>query len=105
MSNTAGVLAGVFGTAATGYILKNGSWDEVPSSLTLSVHTPKIDIITPQGGSSCPDLVRAVVPRLYLVVARIARVDPGSCLSVRWSDHIITGHSDRPSRPAAVSDM
>ena len=31
MSNTAGVLAGVFGTAATGYILKNGSWDEVPS--------------------------------------------------------------------------
>ena len=29
MSNTAGVLAGVFGTAATGYILKNGSWDEV----------------------------------------------------------------------------
>ena len=29
MSNTAGVLAGVLGTAATGYILKNGSWDEV----------------------------------------------------------------------------
>ena len=29
MSNTAGVLAGVFGTAATGYILKTGSWDEV----------------------------------------------------------------------------
>jgi len=29
MSNTAGVLAGVLGTAATGYILKNGTWDEV----------------------------------------------------------------------------
>ncbi|GAQ83470.1 phosphate transporter [Klebsormidium nitens] len=29
MSNTAGVLAGVLGTAATGYILQNGSWDEV----------------------------------------------------------------------------
>ena len=29
MSNTAGVLAGVLGTATTGYILKNGSWDEV----------------------------------------------------------------------------
>ena len=29
MSNTAGVLAGVFGTAATGYILKHGTWDEV----------------------------------------------------------------------------
>ena len=26
---TAGVLAGVFGTAATGYILKHGTWDEV----------------------------------------------------------------------------
>jgi hypothetical protein len=25
----AGVLAGVFGTAATGYILKHGTWDEV----------------------------------------------------------------------------
>jgi MFS transporter, ACS family, solute carrier family 17 (sodium-dependent inorganic phosphate cotransporter), other len=29
MSNTAGVLAGVLGTAATGLILQNGSWDEV----------------------------------------------------------------------------
>ncbi|CAN4125654.1 unnamed protein product [Withania somnifera] len=29
LSNTAGVLAGVFGTAATGYILQKGSWDEV----------------------------------------------------------------------------
>eukprot|EP00884_Botryococcus_braunii_P011165 jgi/Botrbrau1/20049/Bobra.200_1s0054.1 len=29
MSNTAGVLAGVLGTGATGYILKNGTWDEV----------------------------------------------------------------------------
>lgn len=29
MSNTAGVLAGVFGTAATGYILKHGTWDDV----------------------------------------------------------------------------
>ncbi|KAI8112410.1 hypothetical protein M9434_003733 [Picochlorum sp. BPE23] len=29
MSNTAGVLAGVLGTAATGYILQNGSWDDV----------------------------------------------------------------------------
>ncbi|KAJ9543451.1 hypothetical protein OSB04_023158 [Centaurea solstitialis] len=29
LSNTAGVLAGVFGTAATGYILQHGSWDEV----------------------------------------------------------------------------
>ncbi|KAL3693921.1 hypothetical protein R1sor_007572 [Riccia sorocarpa] len=29
MSNTAGVLAGVFGTAATGYILQHGSWDDV----------------------------------------------------------------------------
>ncbi|KAD3069122.1 hypothetical protein R6Q59_016889 [Mikania micrantha] len=29
LSNTAGVLAGVFGTAATGYILQNGSWDDV----------------------------------------------------------------------------
>jgi MFS transporter, ACS family, solute carrier family 17 (sodium-dependent inorganic phosphate cotransporter), other len=29
MSNTAGVLAGVFGTAATGYILKTGTWDDV----------------------------------------------------------------------------
>eukprot|EP00238_Polyblepharides_amylifera_P006252 CAMPEP_0196579640 /NCGR_PEP_ID=MMETSP1081-20130531/23921_1 /TAXON_ID=36882 /ORGANISM="Pyramimonas amylifera, Strain CCMP720" /LENGTH=390 /DNA_ID=CAMNT_0041899281 /DNA_START=732 /DNA_END=1904 /DNA_ORIENTATION=+ len=29
ISNTAGVLAGVLGTAATGYILQNGSWDEV----------------------------------------------------------------------------
>lgn len=26
---TTGVLAGVFGTAATGYILKHGTWDEV----------------------------------------------------------------------------
>jgi ACS family sodium-dependent inorganic phosphate cotransporter len=30
LSNTAGVLAGVLGTAATGYILqRSGSWDEV----------------------------------------------------------------------------
>ena len=29
MSNTAGVLAGVLGTAATGMILKSGSWDDV----------------------------------------------------------------------------
>eukprot|EP00252_Welwitschia_mirabilis_P022890 TRINITY_DN6324_c0_g1_i1.p1 TRINITY_DN6324_c0_g1~~TRINITY_DN6324_c0_g1_i1.p1 ORF type:complete len:592 (-),score=91.91 TRINITY_DN6324_c0_g1_i1:472-2247(-) len=29
LSNTAGVLAGVFGTAVTGYILQNGSWDDV----------------------------------------------------------------------------
>uniref|UniRef100_A0A0C9RW65 TSA: Wollemia nobilis Ref_Wollemi_Transcript_9588_2211 transcribed RNA sequence n=1 Tax=Wollemia nobilis TaxID=56998 RepID=A0A0C9RW65_9CONI len=29
LSNTAGVLAGVFGTAATGYILQHGSWDSV----------------------------------------------------------------------------
>ncbi|CAM0953251.1 unnamed protein product [Alopecurus aequalis] len=29
LSNTAGVLAGVFGTAATGYILQKGSWDNV----------------------------------------------------------------------------
>ncbi|CAI9764851.1 unnamed protein product [Fraxinus pennsylvanica] len=29
LSNTAGVLAGVFGTVATGYILQKGSWDDV----------------------------------------------------------------------------
>ncbi|XP_068645709.1 ascorbate transporter, chloroplastic-like [Aristolochia californica] len=29
LSNTAGVLAGVFGTATTGYILQRGSWDSV----------------------------------------------------------------------------
>lgn len=29
LSNTAGVLAGVFGTATTGYILQHGSWDDV----------------------------------------------------------------------------
>lgn len=29
LSNTAGVLAGVVGTAATGYILQHGSWDNV----------------------------------------------------------------------------
>ncbi|KAF5946236.1 hypothetical protein HYC85_016464 [Camellia sinensis] len=29
LSNTAGVLAGVFGTAATGYVLQKGSWDDV----------------------------------------------------------------------------
>ncbi len=29
LSNTAGVLAGVLGTAATGLILANGTWDEV----------------------------------------------------------------------------
>jgi len=29
LSNTAGVLAGVLGTAATGYILREGSWDDV----------------------------------------------------------------------------
>ncbi|GLU18807.1 hypothetical protein SLE2022_350880 [Rubroshorea leprosula] len=29
LSNMAGVLAGVFGTAATGYILQHGSWDDV----------------------------------------------------------------------------
>lgn len=29
MSNTAGVLAGVLGTFATGVILQKGSWDEV----------------------------------------------------------------------------
>ncbi|XP_072965911.1 probable anion transporter 4, chloroplastic isoform X2 [Typha angustifolia] len=29
LSNTAGVLAGVFGTAVTGYILQRGSWDDV----------------------------------------------------------------------------
>ncbi|KAL3530858.1 hypothetical protein ACH5RR_010180 [Cinchona calisaya] len=34
LSNTAGVLAGVFGTAATGYILQHGSWDDV---FTVSV--------------------------------------------------------------------
>ncbi len=39
MSNTAGVLAGVLGTAATGYILKNGTWDEAgpPAPLRLPV--------------------------------------------------------------------
>ncbi|GLT36806.1 hypothetical protein SLA2020_111610 [Shorea laevis] len=29
LSNMAGVLAGAFGTAATGYILQHGSWDDV----------------------------------------------------------------------------
>ncbi|KAM2346809.1 hypothetical protein EV2_010879 [Malus domestica] len=29
LSNTSGVLAGVFGTIATGYILQRGSWDDV----------------------------------------------------------------------------
>ena len=29
LSNTAGVLAGVLGTAATGYILAHGTWDDV----------------------------------------------------------------------------
>lgn len=29
LSNTAGVLAGVLGTAATGFILQNGSWNQV----------------------------------------------------------------------------
>lgn len=29
MSNTAGVLAGVLGSLATGYILQNGSWAQV----------------------------------------------------------------------------
>lgn len=29
LSNTAGVLAGVFGTAATGFILQRGTWDDV----------------------------------------------------------------------------
>ncbi|KAL6203376.1 hypothetical protein ACLB2K_027076 [Fragaria x ananassa] len=29
LSNTAGVLAGVLGTASTGYILQHGSWDDV----------------------------------------------------------------------------
>ncbi|WOL13305.1 hypothetical protein Cni_G22075 [Canna indica] len=29
LSNTAGVLAGVFGTAVTGFILQRGSWDDV----------------------------------------------------------------------------
>ncbi|CAB4264863.1 unnamed protein product [Prunus armeniaca] len=29
LSNTAGVLAGVFGTVSTGYILQHGSWDDV----------------------------------------------------------------------------
>ncbi|KAH7435220.1 hypothetical protein KP509_06G055000 [Ceratopteris richardii] len=29
LSNTAGVLAGVIGTAATGYILQHGTWDDV----------------------------------------------------------------------------
>ena len=29
LSNTAGVLAGVLGTAATGWILANGSWNDV----------------------------------------------------------------------------
>lgn len=31
LSNTAGVLAGVLGTAATGFILQNGSWKQVGS--------------------------------------------------------------------------
>ncbi|XP_024016743.1 sodium-dependent phosphate transport protein 1, chloroplastic isoform X3 [Eutrema salsugineum] len=34
LSNTAGVLAGVLGTAATGHILQHGSWDDV---FTISV--------------------------------------------------------------------
>ncbi len=29
ITNTAGVLAGVLGTLATGYILQNGSWSQV----------------------------------------------------------------------------
>lgn len=29
LSNTAGVLAGVVGSLATGYILQNGSWSQV----------------------------------------------------------------------------
>ncbi|KAK9843080.1 hypothetical protein WJX74_006724 [Apatococcus lobatus] len=35
LSNTAGVLAGVIGTAATGYILKNGTWDDVWRSAVI----------------------------------------------------------------------
>jgi len=35
----AGVLAGVLGTAATGYILKNGTWDQV-WSVAVSHHPP-----------------------------------------------------------------
>ena len=36
----AGVLAGVLGTAATGYILKNGSWDQVWSVAVSLKHAP-----------------------------------------------------------------
>jgi len=32
MSNTAGVLAGVFSTAATGFILTHGTWNDVWNS-------------------------------------------------------------------------
>ncbi|CAN6471365.1 unnamed protein product [Victoria cruziana] len=37
LSNTAGVLAGVLGTAVTGYILQHGSWDEV-FSVSVSLY-------------------------------------------------------------------
>ena len=39
MSNTAGVLAGVLGSLATGFILKHGSWDQVGAEVALP-HVP-----------------------------------------------------------------
>lgn len=70
MSNTAGVLAGVFGTAATGFILKNGSWDEVRISLTQRVGGMARDrnrfcrFGGHNGGVSCPQVQVAMTCRL-----------------------------------------
>jgi len=35
LSNTAGVLAGVVGSLATGYILQNGSWSQVCEAICV----------------------------------------------------------------------
>lgn len=41
LSNTAGVLAGVLGTAATGFILQNGSWSQVGAGVGQAGPGPK----------------------------------------------------------------
>ncbi|KAI5065183.1 hypothetical protein GOP47_0019878 [Adiantum capillus-veneris] len=44
LSNTAGVLAGVIGTAATGYILQHGCWDDVFKICPMTGPAPIFDV-------------------------------------------------------------
>ncbi len=53
LSNTAGVLAGVLGTAATGFILQNGSWNQVGAGAGSAVALAETRLLKQSEAGMC----------------------------------------------------